>query len=750
MTPTPSSPGPDSSERIPRLEHSNGSSALAWRDPASDSDSNELVRTRAEENTTRELYARLINLLSQDGEAPPEPPRKSPLEGAMLLLKRRWLPMLVIFALSSLALSRVLKPGPPTFTAAASMLLPPVLGQGKGGPAIDDGSDTVARQYDTQAQIAIITAPRIVERAVAGLKPEDKIKGWGSDKIRTVPVEAASLTSENIIDITVSSLNLSASKNLADRVGDTYIQDTKERTAEARVKQAEIAAVQAEEVQKQLVQAQKELQDFKERNGVNSAEAAISGSEQNIQSLRQAAQAAETEARAGLGSATIANDTTLASLRQAERAARAEFDKLSADFQPTSERVVKARTAYQAAQAAAEARQNSLLSDLNNRAQTTRAQLEAARSSARSLPQIATQFNRLTANVARLETTYNTTSQRLASANLARNAYIAVPTFLRKARPTGLPITGRVQSLALSILGGLVLAALAGMLLDRSDRGVHSHEDLHNIIEAPVLGTLPALPRRSEARLTHMSTGRGRARIEAGLLEAAYKLRSRIIEEAYKNGVRSILVTSPDQGAGKSLCALNVAAALAFDGHRVLLVDTDFWNPSQHRLAEVALSPGYAEVLGQTVEVEAVMRASKVRNLWILPAGTRPANIGELVASSRNRGQIQAFEQAFDFVIIDSPPTLSLGDAHVLSGLADAVALVVADATPREEVQRAEAVLRLTGARLLGVILNGDTSRRTPAPSSPRTPDVSGDGAYGAPKLAPVERPAPPLEAHRD
>lgn len=750
MTPTPSSPAPDSSERTARLEQADSSSALAWRDPEADGDDRELMRARSEENTTRELYARLINLLSQDGEKPPEPPRKSPLEGVLLLIKRRWAPMLLVFALASLGLSRVLKPGPPVFSATASMLLPPISGPGKSGAAIDDGSDTVARQYDTEAQIAIITAPHIVERAVVGLEPQQKIRGWGSDKIRSVPVEAASLTSENIIDITVSSLNADSSKKLANRIGGVYILDTEERTSKARRKEADIAARQARAVGAQLAQAQKALLDFKVRSGVNSAPSTISGSEQNIQSLQQAAQAAETEAQAGLGASTIANDATLASLRQAARAARTELDALNLVRQPTSSPVVRARAAFEAAQAAVDASERSLLADINTRARIARSRLEAAQSQARSLPQIESQLNKLSGNVARLEATYNTISQRLAAANLAQNAYIAVPTFLRSARPSGLPFGGRAQSLVLSILGGLILAGLVGLLLDRSDRGVHSREDLHATIEAPVLGSLPALPRRAEARLTHMNAGRGRARIEATLLEAAYKLRSRIVEEAYKNGVRSILITSPDQGAGKSVCALNVAAALAFDGHRVLLIDSDFWNPTQHRLAEVALSPGYSELLGQNVEAEAAMRASKVRNLWILPAGARSANVGELVAGARNRVQIQAFEQAFDFVIIDSPPTLSLGDAHVLSGLSDAVALVVADSTPREEVQRAEAVLRLTGARLLGVILNGDKSRRSTTAPPTHGSDGSGDAGYGAPRLAGSTRAAAPLEAHRD
>jgi len=735
------------------------SSALAWRDPALDNGagegSKEVLRARAQDDTTRELYAHLINLLSQDGTPRAEPPRKPPLEGALDLLRRRWLPMLVVFALSSLLLSRVLRPGPPTFSATASMLLPPIPNAGK-STSIDDGSDTVARQYDTEAQIAIITAPRIVERAVARLTPAQKIEGWGSELIRSVPIQASSLTSQNIIDITVASLSAKSSKRLANIIGGVYKLDTYERTSQAREQDVAFISRQAEAVRVQLASAQQELQNFKQKSGVNSAASAIAGSEQNIQALQQAAEAAQTEAAAGAGAQTISGDSTLSALRQQAEAAHAAYAALRVDFQDTAPRVVQAKAKLDAAQQAADARAGSLLAALQRKAATARDQLGQARASAQALPEIESQLNKLSGNVERLNTTYSDVSKRLGAATLARNAFVAVPTFLRPATLDPQPFGGRAKFLALALLAGLVLSALAGLILDRADRGVHSVDDLHKIIEVPVLGSLPALPRGAEGRLTHLSAGQGQVTNQAGLLEAAYKLRSRLIAEAYKNGVRSLLFTSPHAGEGKSLCALNVAAALAFDGHRVLLIDTDFWNPTQHRLAEVPLSPGYSEVLGQSIEPEAALRASSVRNLWILPAGARPANIGELASGSRNRQQLKAFEQAFDFVIIDSPPTLSLADAQIVSALADGVALVVSDSTPREEVQRAEAVLRLTGAHLLGVILNGDKSPERNDFSRPAdgaggsNSSNSSGGAAGSARLAATARQPAPLDVHRD
>ena len=119
----------------------------------------------------------------------------------------------------------------------------------------------------------------------------------------------------------------------------------------------------------------------------------------------------------------------------------------------------------------------------------------------------------------------------------------------------------RLRYLALSALGALIFAILTAMLLEKMDRGIHSPADLQKVADAPLLGALPALPAHAERRLTHMAS----VGAKAEMLEACYALRSRLVDAAYKNGVRSLLVTSATTDDGKSLCALNVATALAYD-----------------------------------------------------------------------------------------------------------------------------------------------------------------------------------------
>ncbi len=661
------------------------------------------------EDTTRELYTQLIAMLGQENAVEAQATRRFSLRSAGQVLRRRWLPMLIVFLAVGYGLSRVLKPGRPTFSATAALLLPPPSGPGSNQFMIDDGSDSATRQYDTEAQIAIITSPEIIARALKYLKPELRVAGWGDAEVREAGVTASAPISENIIDITAFSYSPEASQRLANAVGGVYKLEMEYRTQNARKKELDFVTQKAKGVSQELNAAKEKLRTYKEETGVYDLATQTSATSARVQQLQQRANDARLEANAGNGAPTIAGDSTLTALRQRADTARTAYENLNRDFQPTAPRVVKARQEWQEAESTYQQRLSSLQSTLQSNASQLESQLAQARGASEKLPTIEYNLGQLNARVDQLSGTYRTLSDRQTALNLAKNASVALPSFLRPAVPEGPSRFGSLRYLALSVLGALLLSVLAALLLEKMDRGIHSPADLQKLVDAPLLGALPALPANAERRLTHMAS----VGAKAEMLEACYALRSRLVDAAYKNSVRSLLVTSATTDDGKSLCALNVATALAYDGHRVLLVDSDFWNPTQHNMADVPLAPGYSELLQGQVSFDEAVKNSRVRNLWLLPSGARPENILELMESDFNRVQLQNFKDTFDFVIIDSPPTLSLADAQILSSLAEAVTLVVAESTPGDAVQRAQAVLRLTGSHVLGIILNNDKSGAT-------------------------------------
>lgn len=188
--------------------------------------------------------------------------------------------------------------------------------------------------------------------------------------------------------------------------------------------------------------------------------------------------------------------------------------------------------------------------------------------------------------------------------------------------------------------------------------------------------------------------------------EAYRTLRTSIQFAGVDRPVRSVLVTSSDQGEGKTTVAANIGIAFAELGKRVLLVDCDLRRPGLHALFGLPLAPGLTNgLIAEQVTLSPL--ATPVPGLFILPAGDPPPNPAELIASARLAAALERLEADFDLLIIDSPPASIVADAAVLAKLVNGVILVVsAGRTRRELAQRAKQLLEATGARILGVVLN--------------------------------------------
>ncbi len=183
-------------------------------------------------------------------------------------------------------------------------------------------------------------------------------------------------------------------------------------------------------------------------------------------------------------------------------------------------------------------------------------------------------------------------------------------------------------------------------------------------------------------------------------------IRTQLATFARSVPVRTMVVTSPLPGEGKTTTAANLAIVLSQEvGRRICLVDCDLRSPQIHTLFGLAPREGLADVLRRRTSLEAALVSTPINALWLLTAGHLPPNPAELLGSPTMREVVSSLRESFDTVVIDSPPVLPLPDPAILSGLADGVVLVVlAGRTPRRLIDRA--LDRLQGAMLLGFVLN--------------------------------------------
>ncbi|MBW8869797.1 MAG: CpsD/CapB family tyrosine-protein kinase [Acidobacteriales bacterium] len=168
------------------------------------------------------------------------------------------------------------------------------------------------------------------------------------------------------------------------------------------------------------------------------------------------------------------------------------------------------------------------------------------------------------------------------------------------------------------------------------------------------------------------------------------------------------MITSALPREGKTTTSVNTAIVLAQKGTRVLLIDADLRRPSIHKALGLGPRAGLSNVLtGGATAQQATVRSPILPNLFVLPAGTPPPNPAELMASQQMFDLIAELREQYDHIVIDTPPTLSVTDAVVLSTRSDAVVLVIRSSqTTKPALRRTRDILAQVNARVAGVLLN--------------------------------------------
>lgn len=246
---------------------------------------------------------------------------------------------------------------------------------------------------------------------------------------------------------------------------------------------------------------------------------------------------------------------------------------------------------------------------------------------------------------------------------------------------------------------GLGLGVFFALVQDAMDQAIRSPRDIESELELPLLGTAPTL-KRGVTPEEALSDARSQ------LAESYQSLRS-ALQFSTANGLpRTLLVTSPSPGGGKSTTASALARSYARLGQRVLLIDADLRNPSLHRVMNAEAHGGLTNLLTGATDLRESIQSTRFPNVFLVTSGPLPPNPAELLASERLTALVTEGEALFDLVIFDGPPVMGLADAPILGGAVEGVLLVVeANRNTRPQVRAAMRRLELAGAHLLGVML---------------------------------------------
>lgn len=256
---------------------------------------------------------------------------------------------------------------------------------------------------------------------------------------------------------------------------------------------------------------------------------------------------------------------------------------------------------------------------------------------------------------------------------------------------------------------GLMLMAGIAFLIEYLDDTLNTPADIQRHLGLPVIGHIIVM---------NISTKSGEAIYVAAqprsqVAEAFRTLRTNLEFESTNQSLRTLMVTSPGPGEGKTTTAANLAEIISQGERKVVLLDADMRSPSVHRFLSLPNTVGLSDLFRDNPDLQSVMQTSEGNSgIGVITSGDLPPNPAELLGSIRMEQILNEILSSTDMVIIDTPPAL-VTDATILSAKADGVIIVIKSGKTKigaardtlEQLNRAD-------ARILGVVLNGIPKNR--------------------------------------
>ncbi|MBX3114306.1 MAG: polysaccharide biosynthesis tyrosine autokinase [Fimbriimonadaceae bacterium] len=254
-------------------------------------------------------------------------------------------------------------------------------------------------------------------------------------------------------------------------------------------------------------------------------------------------------------------------------------------------------------------------------------------------------------------------------------------------------------NMAIAVILGLTLAVVFSMVRDSIQDRVNSKEEAYLLSGLSPLAHIPERSRSKHPIITNPQTNMA--------FESYRVLRSNIAVHSRRADLKTLTVTSTLRKEGKSVIASNLAVAYVLNGQRTILVDANLRYPNVHSLFGVNEKPGLGDLLLGTATVNDVLQPSSVEGLYIVTAGTVPANATEVIGSPRMQEIISLLSEQCDMVVFDAPHVSGLADAQSLAAVTDAAIIVTQIGKPsKSEYKEAVSILDAASPALLGLVEN--------------------------------------------
>ena len=305
-------------------------------------------------------------------------------------------------------------------------------------------------------------------------------------------------------------------------------------------------------------------------------------------------------------------------------------------------------------------------------------------------------------------------TERLKGINLDQGSGLLKTRIIKHPRPGSSNIRGPegpasprlFKTFALAGFLGLALGLAIIYVLDLLDDRFRSPEEMQTQLGVPVL----AMVRKLEP-LNQVGPGGIHVHVQPTGVEAESFRTLRTALAFAASGATRLVVTSTEPGDGKTTISVNLGTTIAQSGKRTLLIDADMRRPGLTPLVNLRGQRGLSTLLRDSAPLDDSLRNNLVSaflpNLDVIPAGPRPVNPMELLASDRFAELLAWAETVYDQIVVDSPPVLAVSDSAIIGRLVDGIILTV-----RPEKNRRRLVVRAVesfpplGVNILGLVIN--------------------------------------------
>lgn len=260
-------------------------------------------------------------------------------------------------------------------------------------------------------------------------------------------------------------------------------------------------------------------------------------------------------------------------------------------------------------------------------------------------------------------------------------------------------------NLAISLLAGLGLGALAAFALEQIDEAIADPGEIERRLGLPLLGSVPKVESGTpkEALLDRKSD----------LFDAYLAVQTNLAFTTEHGVPRSFAVTSTRPAEGKSTTALALATTLARAQRKVILVDGDMRSPSVHHLGGADHDRGLSNFLSGDDNIATLIFPMTDLGFTAMSAGPIPPNAAELLTGTRLSLLIERLLETYEHVVIDSPPVMGLADAPLIASRVEGVIYAVESHGIRSSlVKTALSRLASANAHIIGGVLTKFEARK--------------------------------------